>query len=446
MELTTRELASVILLTCLAVLLVIFPKTRRTLLPGLRGVAKAFFVPKILVVVFAYLICTAGIIVLATSLGVWRFDLLKDTLIITFFVGFPIVMNAAKIRTGKTLIRTVMRETVGVSVILAFYLNIEPLPLWGELLLQPFLTLFVLMAAVAQREEKTKKIGRFFNALIALTGVGLFAYTTTQITLNWQTYDLLELIGTFALSIWLPVLLMPFVYVLAFLMHCEMILVRLPFFNDKKKPKLRVRLALLAGLRFSTRLASSFNGIWLSRIAQASGFRDGRRVMRGFRTSLRAEEEAEQQHLKRLRDFAGAEGTDEQGLRLDRREFAETKNLLTDLFYMQMGWHRNRLGRYKEDMLDILGDVTKKGLPADHGTELRVRKDGQAWMAWRRTPSGWYFAIGGTKDLDAQWQYDGARPPENFPSPRDQSWRNATATLSSDEWSAPDRRVVLDAS
>jgi hypothetical protein len=246
------------------------------------------------------------------------------------------------------------------------------------------------------------------------------------------------------LSIWLPVLLMPFVYVLAFLMHCEMILVRLPFFNDKKKPKLRVRWALLAGLRFSTRLASSFNGIWLGQIAQASGFRDGRRVMREFRASLRAEEEAEQQHLKRLRDLADAEGTDEQGLRLDRREFAETKNLLTDLFYMQMGWHRNRLGRYKEDMLDILGDVTRKGLPADHGTELRVRKDGQAWMAWRRTPSGWYFAIGGTKDLNAQWQYDGNRPPSTFPSPKNQNWRNATVGHSSDEWSAPDRRVSLN--
>lgn len=446
MELTTRELGSLILLACFAAALLVIPKTRRILLPSLREVARVFFLPKVLVVVFAYLLYTAGIIVLASSMGVWHFYLLKDTLIITFFVGFPIIVNAANIRTGKALIRKVMRETVGVTVILAFYLNIEPLPLWGELLLQPFVTLFVLMAAVAQREEKTKKLGAFFNVLTAITGASLFVYTTIQIALNWQTYDLLKLLGTFALSIWLSVLLMPFVYVLAFLMHYEMVLVRLPFFNDKKKPKLRVRWAVLVGLRFSTRLASSCNGIWLRQIARANGFRESLRVMQKFRRSIRAEEDAEREHLKRLRDLAGVEGVDEQGLRLDRREFAETKNLLTDLFYTQLGWHRNHLGRYKEDMLDILlGDVTRKGLPADHGVELRVRKDGQAWVAWRRTPSGWYFAIGGTKHLDTQWQYDGAEPPTSFPHPKGQGWRNTTVNPSSDEWSVADRRVALNA-
>jgi hypothetical protein len=443
MELTTRELASVVLLTCVAVTLLAIPNTRRGLVPGLREVAKAFFVAKTLLVVFAYLLYTAGIAALASSMGAWHFDLLKDTLIITFFVGFPIVMNASDIRTGETLIRKVIRDTVGVSVILAFYLNIEPLPLWGELLLQPSITFSVLMAAVAQREEKTKKTATFFNVLIAITGMGLFVYTTVQIALNWQSYDLSQLLSTFTLSIWLPVLLMPFVYVLAFVMHCEMILVRLPFFNDKKKSKLRARWALLAGLRFSTHLASSFNGIWLRRIAQARGFQEGLRVMQEFRKSLRAEAEAERQHLNRLRDFAGVDGDDEQGLRLDRREFAETKNVLTDLFYRQMGWYRNRLGRYKGDMLDVLGDVPRKGLPADHSIELRVREDGQAWMAWRRTPCGWYFAVGGTKDLDAQWQYDGAEPPSRFPSSSKQNWRNATLGLSSGEWSAPDRRAAL---
>ena len=443
MELTTRELASVVLLSCASITLLAIPSARRGLFPSLREVAKAFFVTKILIVVFAYLLYTAGIVVLASSMGVWHFDLLKDTLIITSFVGFPIVMNAPDIRTGERLIRKVIRETVGVSVLLAFYLNIEPLPLWGELLLQPSITFFVLLAAVAQRDEKTKKTATFFNVLTAITGMGLFIYTTVRIALNWQIYDLSQLLSTFALSIWLPVLLMPFVYVLAFVVHCEMILVRLPFFNGKKKSKLRARWALLVGLRFSTHLASSFNGIWLRRIAQARGFQEGLRVMQEFRKSLRAEAKAERQHLKRLREFAGVDGVDEQGLRLDRREFAETKNVLTDLFYMQMGWHRNRLGRYKGDMLDALGDVTRKGLPADHSIELRMREDGQAWMAWRRTPGGWYFAVGGTEDLDAQWQYDGAQLPSRFPSLSIQNWRNAALGLSSGEWDAPDRRAAL---
>lgn len=446
MELTTRELASVILLAVFVGVLLAIPKIRRDVLPSFGGVAKAFFVPKILAVVAVYFGYTAAAVFAASRIGVWNLDLLKDTLIITFFVGFPVAMNAYKIRTGKALISKMIRETVGISVLLAFYLNIEPLPLWGELLVQPIITFFALMAFVGQREEKTKKVGGFFNVLTALIGIGLLIYTTVQIIQNWRTYDPAPLVGSLALSIWLPVLLIPLIYVFAFVMHCESIFTRLPFFNDKKKPKIRARLALLMGLRFSTRLASSFNGLWLRQIARAAGFRDGIRVMRDFRQSLRDEAEAEQRRLALLREFAGVDGVDENGLTLDRREFAETKNVLTDLFYMQMGWHRNRLGHFKDDMLNILGDVTKKGLPTDHGIELRVRKDKQAWMGWRRTPGGWYFGVGGTKDLNDQWQYDGPTPPDSFPAEGSSSWTNATKTPSSAEWAASDSASVVSAS
>jgi len=443
MELTSRELASVILLAVFVGVLLAIPKVRRDVLPSLGGVAKAFFVPKILAVVFANLAYTAAVVFLAYRIGVWNVDLVKDTLIITFFVGFPIAMNAYKIRTGKALVSKVVRETVGISVLLAFYLNIEPLPLWGELVVQPIITFFALLAFVGQREERTKKVGTFFNVLTALIGIGLLIYTTVQILQNWRTYDLPQLVGSLALSIWLPVLLVPLIYVFAFVMHCESIYSRLPFFNDKKKPKIRARLALLVGLRFSTRLASSFNGLWLRKIARAASFREGIRIMRAFRRSLRDEVQAEQQRRAHLREFAGVEGIDEAGLILDRREFAETKSVLTDLFYMQMGWHRNRLGHFKDDMLNVLGSVTKKGLPADHGIELRVQKDKQSWMGWRQTPGGWYFGVGGTKDLNDQWQYDGATPPDSFPAVGSSSWTNATKSLSSAEWAASDKTSMV---
>lgn len=439
MELTTRELASVILLAVFLGVLLAIPKIRQGVLPSFGAVAKSFFVPKILAVVFVYLAYTAAVVFLAYRVGGWSFDLLKDTLIITVFVGFPIAMNAYKMRTGKALISKVIRETVGISVLLTFYLNIEPLSLWGELVVQPIATFFALMAFAGQREEKTKKVGTFFNALTALIGVGLLIYTTIRIIQNWRTYDLPQLIYALALSIWLPVLLIPLVYVLAFVMHCESIFTRLPFFNDKKRPKVRARLALVMGLRFSTQLALSFNGPWLRQIARATGLRDGLRVMRDFRQSLRDEAEAEQRHLTHLREFAGVAGVDKNGLTLDRREFAETKSVLTDLFYMQMGWHRNRLGHFRDDMLNVLGSVTEKGLPADHGIELRVRKDKQEWMAWRRAPGGWCFGVGGTKDLDEQWQYAGPTLPEGYPSERSSIWVNVTRSPPSAEWTAPDK-------
>jgi hypothetical protein len=46
---------------------------------------------------------------------------------------------------------------------------------------------------------------------------------------------------------------------------------------------------------------------------------------------------------------------------------------------------------------------------------MRVSKDGQKWFAWRRTISGWVFAIGAAGPPPDQWEYDGADPPAGFP-------------------------------
>jgi hypothetical protein len=46
---------------------------------------------------------------------------------------------------------------------------------------------------------------------------------------------------------------------------------------------------------------------------------------------------------------------------------------------------------------------------------MRVAADGQSWLAWRRTISGWCFAIGSTGPPINEWLYDGAEPPMGFP-------------------------------
>ena len=81
---------------------------------------------------------------------------------------------------------------------------------------------------------------------------------------------------------------------------------------------------------------------------------------------------------------------------MDRLEFKETTEALRFLATCQMGWYWNRGGRYhRKNLLNVLGDgFTRCGLPKDHGIAVRVAKDGQAWYAWRRTVTGWCFAIG----------------------------------------------------
>ena len=141
-----------------------------------------------------------------------------------------------------------------------------------------------------------------------------------------------------------------------------------------------------------------------------------------FLSELRRNKQALIDEEERLCRYTGSQGTDEEGRRLDRREFAVTIVALQWLATCQMGGHR-RGGRYRDDMLEIVGDFTRYGLPTEAGITLRVANDGQSWYAWRRTVTGWCFAIGAAGPPPRQWEYDGPDPPTGFPG-RDSAWGN----------------------
>lgn len=441
MGLTNRELASMIFFTVFVAVMLLVPKTRLGVGPSVLSTLKAFLARSILVSLGSYLVYITAIVFVGWKIGIWNIELLKDTIILVIFIGLPLAASAHELNKGSELVSRVIRRTVGISALLLFYLNLESLPLLVELLVQPLVLFCVLMAFAAQREQKTRGIATFFNALVLLTSLSLLIFVTTQLFQKWDTYDWTQVVGSFALSIWLLVALVPFVYAFSFIMRCRSILKMLQFFNEKTVPRLRVRLVLVLGLHFSVRLASLFTGIWRGEIARTDTIRNGRQVMRKFRRNVRDRTKAEKQRLARLDQNAGADGVDEDGYLLDRREFGATKKVLTELFHMEMGWYRNQIGHYRNDLLMVLGDVTKDGLPADNGIRLKVRKDKQAWRAWRQAPSGWYFGIGGTPSLNHMWQYEGFEPPDSFPIDNDPRWINASARESSLEWSKDDEPI-----
>jgi hypothetical protein len=84
-------------------------------------------------------------------------------------------------------------------------------------------------------------------------------------------------------------------------------------------------------------------------------------------------------------------------------------------------------------LLDQFGDLLSSGLPKDHGIVMKVRRDGQAWYAWRRTVSGWVFAIGAVGAPPDEWLYDGSRPPVGYPSTR-AGWDHFTPAQRANNW------------
>lgn len=170
--------------------------------------------------------------------------------------------------------------------------------------------------------------------------------------------------------------------------------------------KLRLAVHLVAGLRH----------YWFRQLTRAANFGATMRVADEFKRdqaqALREKLEAEERLVRNV----GLEGVDDDGRRLDEREFKETRNALRGLETAQMGWHRNQGGRYRPELIKMLeGRFERNGLPEDHGIILWVADDGQSWWAYRRTVTSWCFAVGATGPPPGQWLYDGPEPPTGPP-------------------------------
>src|SRR5699024_5321441 len=292
-----------------------------------------------------------------------------------------------------------------------------------------------MLTIIGKHDPKTAAAGKLFEGLTGLIGIGLIAYVTIRVATRFNELDWEHEATTFALSVWLPVSLIPFIYVFGLIASCEATLVRAKFHNGREALPFAARLAFVLGVRGSLRYATYFTGRWLPELAKQKSFRDASRTMREYRRSVRNNARQNHERRRRLRKQAGSTGVDENGLWLDRREFHETKEALDGLFYAQMGLYRHHGGRYWTDPIVVFPVGGFRNLPEDHGVDFRVRDDGQAWAAWRHTVGAFCLGVGGTQDLEAHWRYAGTESPSNYPGPAGLGWVDVTEdSEASPEW------------
>jgi hypothetical protein len=432
MEFSNREIATGIIIALGIVLLLAFPKTRPAFVKGIADVLKALFQWKLALLIGLYFFYAAALVALASTYGWWDSSVLSVTILTVFVTGFPLFMNANNYKTGSELVRKVLLEVIGVSALMITYLNLGEFSIAGEVILQLILIPVVVLAAFASRAPGGKIVERFFEIVLVLIAITVLISTTVTVVSEPKTFDWLYEVKSFAVSIWLPIALIPFVYVAALLMQVESALVRLRLHNDREHLPLRVRLALVIGFRGSLRYAKRFSGLWITDMSSQRTFRGGLKFMRTYREAVRARVAEQRTHDRQLRERIGQRGIDEDGLWLDRREFHETREILDDIWFTQAAIFRNK-GKYVDEPF-LISSFHLKKLPQDHGIEIVLAKNALSWYAWRMTPGGYYFAAGGTKDVDAHWQYDGPKPPDGFPHDGVLGWVNTTRDAKSREW------------
>jgi len=414
--LNEREVATAIVLATLIVAGLVNPKTRGGLLSGFAGVGKALWNRQVIGVLVAYIAWVSLCVLAAFTVGLWQGSLLKDTILTALVVGLPLLFRALNNKSGGLLLRDVGKEAVSLSAFVGFYVNLSPLPLWAEILLQVVLILLVFTQVAVQRSDPStgqKALSGCVNFALVAVGLGLIVWSTVRLASQWPTLDQKELILQLFLAVWLPLALFPFLYGFAYLAAVEGILLRVSRLNEGVS--WREKAGILMGLSFSLRTAKAFNGVHLQLRGERT-FRGAVSHARNVRDDLDRREAKALDQLQSLDALAGVAGADADGAQLDRREFDGTKKALRWLHTCQSGWYERQGNRFwgAERTDDMLRPLSRYGLPDDHGLIVETTPDRTRWRGWRILPSGWVLGIGAT-DRTSQFLYAGSAPPASWP-------------------------------
>ena len=415
-----RELATLIWLS-VALVWAFWNKQARA---SFVGVVRAFLKLQILLPLVAMVAWVGLEVWVGDRLALWSPTLAQGTILWTLGSAVVLLFNRARLDSdGDDLhfFRRTLVATVCVAAFVEFFVNLYVMSLLGELVFQIAVVVPSLMVAVAGQRPEYKSAKVFCEWVLAVMGLALFVFSARQIYLDWCQLDGRELVLDFALPVWLTAGLVPFLYLFSNYVAYDAVFRRINWQEPRRRSRWRSRLALLSVLHFQTAGVRRFTGYWTTKLSEAQTLAAARCVVAEFLDDLSREAQAQIDEEERLRRYTGSQELDDEGRRLDRREFAATIHALQWLATCQMGWHQND-GRYRRDMLKVLGDdFTREGLPRTSGITLHVAQDGQSWYAWRQTVTGWCFAIGAAGPPPDQWRYDGPEPPRGFPA-RDSSW------------------------
>jgi hypothetical protein len=410
MALTNREWATLFWVVVLAAVILWKPSGRASV----ASIVTTLLHPKLLVPLGLFALWMTGVVAVGARLGLWEPEMLKDTLLWAF-PGIALVFASVKAGSERAFFRRRVREAVGLTVLLEFYLNFATLDLIPEILLQAGLFLAVGVSAFASREEGARQAKQAADVLLGILVLVMLVPPAVQLASEWQTLDAAQTAKDIALPVWMTIGALPFIYVLTVYSAYEQAFMHMSFANDHKLPPWRARITLMAAFHGRYGEVERFAGKWPWELVHAKGWRASWQVIRDQRASLRAEKAAKRQAADDLVRYSGVQGLDGRGRQLDKREFKETVKALETLANAHMGWYRNHRSRYQPDILTRFPDAYARDLPHDHGITMAVSRSGQSWYAWRRTPSGLYLAIGAAGPPPDQWFYEGMKPPSGFP-------------------------------
>jgi len=195
---------------------------------SLFGVLKALFnrhFNRVYIEIFIY---TILMVVILYRLGFWEFIYMKATLVWVFlsalYLSFTVADSA--IKNSSNIFITSFKQTVSVSVIVVFLLNIFTFPIIIEVILISFLILLAMMIAFTESypdKDKNGQVNKLLNGINIFIGLNILAYLLIKVISNWGDLFTLDIFKAFFLPIMFTFMFIPYLYYLIIRLSYEQI-------------------------------------------------------------------------------------------------------------------------------------------------------------------------------------------------------------------------------
>jgi len=252
-------------------------------------VVKAFFQPKVVGPVIALAGWTVGLAALADTVGLWRQDVLSDTVVWFLTVGMAFYFSLDKVTEDGWIGRTV-RRAVGVAVFVEVFVNLRVFSLPVELVLVPVLTFLVVLGAYSKDKDEYRAAYRLVSFVMGVVGVIFAVYVVASLIDDPKPGETMRKL---LLPVWMTIGVIPLIYLVGLWSAYEQAFLRIGIQTDDPANRRTAKRAFARAVKWRAADAGGFSGHWIYDLAHAESSQAAREVMRRFRASWRSERHAE---------------------------------------------------------------------------------------------------------------------------------------------------------
>jgi hypothetical protein len=376
--LNDRQIAALLWVGIILVAVLAWPTGRRSL----AGVARAFLSFRVWPIFALLALWSLGLVFIGERIGIWTDELAADTWFWFFTAAVILLFNFSNASKKPDFFKRTAKEALGLTLVLGFLSDLYVLSVPVEFVGQGVVAILAGVSVVAASQRDTEPARKLVDGCLSVIGLAILALAIVKLVTTWSNDEAPDLVRQLLMPAWMTLGVLPYVYAVALYATYEQTFTWIDFRDTHSfRARLRAKVAVAVRLHGQATLVDKFNLYWARRVADASSLRAALAVVDEFKEDLDRRAQLKQDAADRLVRYAGVDGVDEEGRRLDRREFEETTRALQWIATCQMGWGRRETG-YRSDILDVDGDLTSHGLQGDGGIEVRVSPDGGSWYAW----------------------------------------------------------------